>query len=487
MTYENTFDPTLVAPFTNMMYAVHSSHHKNNYVEGPRAWWVQLHRAHALHPVVEHILYKARVHPLNWHQLLLEFPYESVTDQTMIAYTRNDACGEKDLQTKTGIGKYLARHWPHVPDHVRRDWAGMHSNFKMEIWAGDVSKNIMGVELGPQSCMKSSYGGIPFDEDDNALMLEYINGNTQQEPSWNSHPYSVYAPVYGWEMAVRIHPSSPQLVMGRCLINRSEMVFVRSYARNPNGDQENSGSDEKLETWLRGQGFEKRGQWPEGVRFAKIDHPSESGFLMPYIDGHERTVTDAGGCLKLDCDGEYTCDNTNGTTTDNSPDYIGQCSDCGDTIEEGADYTYVGRHEETLVCSCCAENYSYARGHSTQGRSGYMIYYVPEEDCVQVGGEYYDKENLPDNIKLCADGEHRPVDACVYVDDWYAEDADEICYTESDGYQLVEECVCVDSTWYLKSDDYVTEQEDGTWVLTADIEDTQIDLFEETTTQGETA
>ena len=185
------------------------------YSYGPRRWWLSLNESFDLHPVIRNIVEKHCVRPADWQLLLLEWPHVSIEDDSKIAYTRNEENGQDFLrngsarQTKTTIGKYLSRHWPHVPDHIRRDWAGVFGVSQFDIW--DTKEGIISsVELGPQSCMKSSYGSIPFLTSDNETLLQYHAGTANAaEVPWHRHPYFVYNPEYGWRAAVRYASGKP--------------------------------------------------------------------------------------------------------------------------------------------------------------------------------------------------------------------------------------------------------------------------------------
>ena len=84
-----------------------------------RDWHFKLSSKFELHPVVKTLLKQHR--PADWQQLLLEWPHVSETDQSRLAYTRDEKHGEADRQTITTIGKYVKRHWPHLKDNFLDD------------------------------------------------------------------------------------------------------------------------------------------------------------------------------------------------------------------------------------------------------------------------------------------------------------------------------------------------------------------------------
>lgn len=426
----------------------------------PRQWWVDLANKYRLHPVIARIILQG-VRPMDWHQLLLEWPHVSTEDEVQIAYTRDEAKGRADVQTRTSIGKYLSRHWPHVADHVRRDWAGTFSPAKYEM--RDTMEGIIsGIELGPQSCMKSSYGHIPFN---NVNREQLVCWHTDKSVSvlWHRHPYSVYDPKLGWRMAVRIDPGRPDIVMGRALVfiddDNDTKVFVRSYQRNSAGDHCNSASDEKLETWLRDRGVCKQSAWDDGTPVKYMEHPN-GGLMMPYLDGDTQTVEQRKGCIYIDSDGDIACTNTDGTTSENSG--IGTCEDCGAVIYEDDSYIYAGYHEDRLVGVCCRSDYTRVEGD--RGR-GTRDYYVRDEQAIEVNGSWYDSENLPDCIVELHDGGYAHQDDAAYIEshgEYYLADDEAVCTTADGDWELRDDCVmCDDDEWRLTDD--CVECDDGEW------------------------
>lgn len=442
---------------------------KNIRVCRPHLWWTHVTSAFKLHPVIKTIVMQYNVCPQDWHLLMLEWPHVSVDDDSQLAYTRTEIAGQdfsengSARQTKTSIGKYVARHWPHVPDHIRRDWVGTFSPSNFEIWEG--TENIIaGIELGPQSCMKSSYEGIPFSRHDNERLLAYRAGTRPKEDVyWESHPYAVYQPQYGWAMAVRLDKGKPDIVMGRALVQLGDKKFVRSYKRG-DSDSDYSHTDEKLEHWLTSQGFSKTHGW-EGYKFAKIEHP-DSGYTAPYLDGNVQRAVDMGSHFCIDDDGDYQCDNTDGTITYNEDDRdaIGDCDRCGCTVyEDEDDRLWAGIDEDTLVCGNCARHYTYVTGagDSRHGRRD-VEYYVRDNRAVSVDGNEYDKDNLPSYIYALADGSHAHEDNCVLcIDDEYRLLDATVCDEDGDYHEVgSDDIVKISDCYYKKDSDDIVQPED---------------------------
>lgn len=406
--------------------------------EHSRRWFYDLAMRYRLHPVVDQLL-RHGYRPVDWQQLLLEWPHVSEEDETQLAYTRDENKGRDNVQTRTSVGKYLSRHWPHIPDHVRRDFAGAHNNFRFEFW--DTKEGIIsGIELGPRSCMQSGYGSIPFQ--DREGVVAYHRGVRESEDiDWHHHPYICYAPEYGWRMAVRIDPGRPDIVMGRALVYEPEKMFVRSYARNPDGESFSSGSDEKLEHWLSEQGYSRGSSWPEGAKLLRVEHPHGGGTLVPYIDGNvQRVRISKNGYLVIDDAGDLLCDNTDGTA---SEDDRPTCDDCEARMDED-DATWVGRNDDRCVCDQCRyRNYTFAIGSRDS-------YYVRDDDTITVGDESYVADDLPDYIVWVeSQDDYMHIDDVVFVDGEYYtyEDAAIVCCYDGK-YRMREDCVeCDDGDW----------------------------------------
>lgn len=402
-----------------------------NYDEVPHVWHVRLQNRFDVHPVVLAMLEAHR--PACMVDLMFEWPHVSEKDPAMLAYTRDDNKGETDVQTTTSIGKYVARHWPKVPDHVRRDACLLYTPEQMRMVEATTEAIIHAIQNGPTSCMQGD---------------------------WNVHPYSVYTPELGWGMAVRLN--SEGRIDGRALTwtdpdDEKRKVFARTYARNKEGDSSYSYADQVLAAWLESQGFKHR-DWPEGAKLAKLTNRHD-GPLLPYIDGgnqHVRSSRYGGKDCWAICDGdgerdaEYKCDNTNGTADEvNSC----QCEDCDHSMSEDDSCT-VGRDEDRQVCSDCRDNYTYVTGTYGYRRSyGTSEYYVRNDDAVSVGGDYYDSENLPDNIVELHDGDYADIDDCCCVDgEWYL--SDECVYCADGEWRLSEDCTeCTDDGEFYPSDD----------------------------------
>jgi len=446
---DRTFDPAFWASAIGVLTTLNRPTYQNDYKSGTRGWWVDQQRAHPLHPVVDMILKEHRCAPTDWHLLLLQWPHIATTDTTRLAYTRDEKKGQAEQQTLTSIGKYVARHWPHVADHVRAQWCATYSPDTFEL--RDTPEGIIsGIELGPQSCMKSAYGTIPFDSADHQTMVAWLRDDSQEEPPWESHPYICYSPVHDWRMAVRINKGQPDIVMGRALTNGK--VFVRSYMRGAS-DASMSQTDDMLDAWLiNTHGMSKVSKWPEGLEMRKVDYPHSrrhTNFMAPYIDGDRRTVriVDSSTLRIEDADSDstfYECDRTDGTADEIEPENYRECEDCGAGMGED-DGNCVGIDEDRCVCESCISDYTRA-AYGNDRREAYF----PNDDTVSVKGAYYCTDDLPDEVVCCEDGEYRMRDDCVEIDgDFYPEEECVYCEDTEDYNLIADSWQCMATNkWY---------------------------------------
>ena len=401
-----------------------------------RYWIIREMDKYPMHPVIDASIKLVR--PIDWHQLLLEWPHISEGDRTRIAYTQNEAKGQKNIQTVTSVGKYLTRHFD-LPDHTIRDLVARHGSAARYQFVHTTAEMIYHLHRGPGSCMV-------WREDRGIRCSDGVN----------RHPYEAYDPKYGWHMAVRIEGDE---TIGRALCMTSptddKKYYVRTYAR-PSSNGGYSETDNGMENWLTEQGYHKLNYWRDGERLAY--HETSDHFLAPFLDGGEKRVTiDVGAkAIVVDSDGEYVCDQTGGCPTDDSGDFF-DCEDCGDRTDDNDGY-WIGRGEDTRVCESCLEhNYVYV-----YGRRGNQ-YYVHQDNAVYVESqsEHYDEDYLDDNeIIELNNGEYAPLDEAVEINgDWFHIEDDRICRTEDTDEFLMANDGCWQCTesgnWYTDSVDYV--------------------------------
>lgn len=410
----------------------------------PHKWHLDLQQKYTLHPVVKTLLqYK----PKSYIDLMFEWPHVSEKDPAQLAYTRDDAKGLADVQTMTSIGKYAARHWPHIADHVRRDVCALYTPDNLMLLPATTEEIVRSVQEGPKSCMQ---GGFTV------------------------HPYKVYDPSMGWAAAVRLGAAGH--IDGRALTwtdpdDEDNKGFVRTYARcfDDGGREAYSHTDQVLAAWLGSEGFDHWSEWPDGTPVAHIRH-RHGDVVLPYIDGdndYVRTATFGGwDCLRIcdEAEAEYKGENQNGFADEvNSRDTIGDCTDCGEVIYEDDNRTYVGREQDGCVCESCEEYYTLVEGVRRHFGATFE-YYIRDDRAIDVNGTDYDSEYLPDNIVQLEDGDYIDTDAddyCVIDDEYYLCDDSRVVYCADSEYRLKIDCwQCAESDeWYSDDEDY--ERVDG--------------------------
>lgn len=400
-----------------------------------RDWHAALQQRFRLHPAVDKLLGSYR--PKDWQQLVLEYPHQAESDRSRLAYTQTEQKGERDIQTVTSLGKYLTRHFPQLPDHEIRNTVASYTVQGCRL-VRSLAEMINALQRGPHSCMRWGDGG---------------------RVDLDSHPYRCYDPRLGWAMAVREEGGD---IMGRALVYEQGdlKIFVRTYMR-PSVDTNYSQADDHLNAWLKDQGYKHVSDW-EGCHMAFIEGRHGEP-LAPYLDGNVKTADlrqlDGRTVLRIQEDGEYTCDNTDGTVTNNES---GQdCEDCDERVSDGDGY-WVYRDDSRHVCQGCLENnYSYV-----YGRGGHQ-YYVDSNDAVYCNDEYYHDDYLSDNdIVQLECGEYAPLDSAVFVEscgEYYDQDDDRVCYDDyNNRYELRDDCVeLVDGSMCHSDDAWMCEATDG--------------------------
>lgn len=433
--------------------------------DGPH-WHRHLQINFQLHPSVKLML---KYRPQDLSVLVAQWPHISKKDPTRIAYTLNHLHGETNRETVTSVGKYLARNWPHIPDHTRRDVQALFTPDKMH-FVRSTPEMVQAIELGPRSCMAStsSHADHLFRRQDHDRMTDWLANNQLGEPpDWDKHPYASYSPAHGWHMAVR---KAADRIDGRALC--IDKFFVRSYMR-PALPTDISPTDTALESWLVHQGYTKRSSWPGG---SKIDPCYEGHDIdrMPYLDGTIQTITCSHNkTYQISVNGTYQCDHLDGTVEradgeddDDDEDYgedLTVCEACGDGYSNN-DLTRTGRGDDgALVCwNCLEDSYTKVSGDQFSER-----YYVLDEDAAQLHNSYYiDAMHPPSNaVELFRGGWAHKDDVVTIDHDYYLEDDDDIVCLNTGVYVLRDDNVIeVGDTYYLKDDPKVVEN-DGIYSL----------------------
>jgi hypothetical protein len=442
------------------------------------AYLLALRARYPLHPVFAHITPTEAV--------LIEHPHVAETDETRLAYTRNAKDGEAFLingrmrQTITSVTKYVRRHYPEMKDHEIFALSKQNDEY---LFLTDVKEIIHAVETGPSSCMKSSSSVCRHQwkmEEQYPVMLAWLRDPANEEPDWELHPYYVYS-YPGWSLAIHKGASpvdGSHQIVGRALVYKN--VFVRSFYQNkdPSGY---SLADTALEAWLQEQGVKKQSCWDDGTKIALIQ--TGGCPLLPYIDGGSRNISVfSGHCEIVKDGGEYKAENTDGTgdvvedEDEDESEAIGTCSDCGEIIYDGDDFSRV-RDDCSCICTDCLYEYTYVRAYVNRRVTQW---YVPDEEVVYVDGASWDRENLhPDFVQL-EDGDYTNIYNAVEIDNEYylPEDGRVVeiegeyylkseCWQDVDGayHTPDEECALVNGCCYTTDDDRIVETAEGVYRL----------------------
>ena len=376
-----------------------------------RDWFAREARQAPMHKYVTKAIDMCR--PDDWQKLMLQWPHmadSAMDDYTKLAYTRDEKAGIADRQVITSLGKYLRAHFSLLPDDAIRDIVALAqaNQAKIKI-VRTTAEMIYHLHKGPSSCMQwGDESGIKGEDGD------------------RHHPYEAYAPELGWAMAVRIEGDD---TVGRALVNESDgkKTYVRSYKKTGGY----SHTDEQLEAWLDSQGYSKESDW-EDCYLKIIPARNHCGFVAPYIDGGTQEVDRDGNRLRITSDGDFICNNTDG-----SADECGgtECSNCDDRVRDG-DGHWAGPWEDDIICDSCRDN-SYVYAHGRNRRQ----YLVHEYNAVYVEslGEHYHDDYLDTNeIVQLRNGDAEHLDNAVEVDgDYYHVDDERIVRcVDDDEYHL---------------------------------------------------
>jgi hypothetical protein len=390
---------------------------------------------------IHEAIYKAwgMAEPADVEQLIMEWPHVAKEGPHKIAYTRDEKYGEADRQLVLSVGKYLTRHFPALTSNTIRDISAMYCEAKFGI-VRTMPEMLEIIKHGPGSCMSGD------------------EGEFSQTDGW--HPYEAYDPEHGWHMA---YVKEGTQITGRALLN--DETFVRTYRGNPK-QSSYSDTDERLNSWLREQGYSKASSWA-GFSLKRIAVSNGCGFLAPYLDGNEKDVEVSGKALHIvhEGDGEYICNETMGDAEERGGL---TCDSCDDRMNEDDSYS-VYRDGSGCVCSHCYEN----QFVTVTGRRG-DTYAIRDHDAIEVNGEWYDPEYLDDNsIVQLHDGEYAHADDTVYIEscgEHYPSESERICYTQAGEYELRDDCVELENgEWCLERDAWQCEHS-GDWYACDDVD-----------------
>lgn len=212
--------------------------------------------------------------------------------------------------------------------------------------------------------------------------------NVYRSPDVNSCMQDMEAiRIYAHEQSVLrlAYVKAGERIIARCIVREDGDAkgWLRVYP-DPNGYSEGR----YLLDYLKTHGYDNHTNL-DGVRLRYVTEGNR--IVCPYIDcgsGGDQSVDVvhedgksylvAGGC-------DFSATNTDGFVEDNTRD----CDACGDTVDDD-ETTYI-EHDGCNVCEYCRDNnYTYAYGRRYQD-------YFPEDECIQVGEDYYWLETINDH------------------------------------------------------------------------------------------
>jgi hypothetical protein len=254
-------------------------------------------------------------------------------EEDFIAFTPSEAYGLADRQVRMRLGRYLKKFHPLMADATV---ARLTEKFKAELaresapyelhFTGDkdIINDIFETKMyacgsGYESCM---YGKF--------------NRQTHR-------PYHVYADSPDVCVA---YLTKMRDIVARTVVNCKKQEWIRTYSIESRA----STTCRVLEEMLESKGYSSGDLL--GCRLTKLPTCEP---CLPYIDNSGMDVDDAGDYWVVVRDGEYTCDQTDGTATCNAP----RCSECN-RLEDDCECVYceccdVRRYGGCDHCSTCEE------------------------------------------------------------------------------------------------------------------------------------
>lgn len=264
--------------------------------------------------------------------LIDHFAHVSVDEPEMIAFTEDPVKGEADRQTRMKPGRYLKRFFGDMLPEKRIAY--------LAEWFVTGAKPAV-----------SKDGGMELATTVDAIVDVYRASVSSCMKSMSC--VRVYA---AGDLAVACWRDAEGDIQARCLCWPSRGVYGRIYPEASDDDyalaliqvMERQGW---VHVRVHDDGF-------EGARLRKaVD--SRGDYVMPYLDlGYG--VNDAGDCWVMAANGEYVCDNTDGTL---GPEAAGwTCDRCGEAMDEcDASYTVHVRivegeaRDEREYCYACQQ------------------------------------------------------------------------------------------------------------------------------------
>lgn len=343
------------------------------------------------------------------------FAHVSTDNPSMIAYTPSAEHGAADRQVRIRPGKYLESVIPQADVNSAEDWQRRLETIASWIARYNVENSTCAVQFAATS-----------DEIEDVYSRGPISCMTDDEQFPKPFPEIRPVRVYGAGDLEVAYLEEGTRVTARALIWRAKQTFGRCYDEGggePHFGKATSGDSFKLRHCLEQMGFTSNwttnsyrgdpGKGFTGARLLKIETPRGDDWIMPYLDGQNR-IKDAGEFWVISPEGRYYANETNGTLCGYSESYSA-CTCCGNGIDEGEGYVYVG---EDYCESCYSDNITSC---SHCGEDGHRdADWIVDED-----GDYY--------CQSCAD---RRLSRCEDCEDYFSGSLNDV----TDGTEVCDRC-----------------------------------------------
>lgn len=345
------------------------------------------------------------------------YAHVSKTDSSKVAFTASPEKGMTNTKTVVTASSYLGRFASErLKPHEIRDLA---ARYEMRNIVND-STLVISHE---RSAFRFAYDSQPVKSESSdhiSCMAKparyYTHGLSNP-----LHPAEAYATGdRGLYIAYTTDPTNPQIVTARAVLWPTNMYYVRVYGLDENYRR-------SLTILLGFKGYERSDSF-DGAPLARIPvdpgvHATDEDgrFLMPYIDGDDKYISDSPGEKRF-----YVCDSGSGNYR--ADDTIGivhvgrtgcRCENCGGRLDEDDDQFIVD--DDQVWCMGCFDNEAFTceRNGSTYSNSNGDPTTVNRRERRTYGphaGEWRTFTEV-----WCSDAARYYAFHCEHTDEWYCQ------------------------------------------------------------------